>query len=376
MQLKTSTKISLKFTFFTTILLLIFSILIIALFFRTWYSKQQESLHINTEYESPILLNIIHDSSIEEMRKIFGKYGFRDGTQRGKRRQKQIIVPSLRPSLDKKALDMFPVYFQEESLDVFTEDNGYYKTDFLFSLSKGYIKIFYKDGNYFVYTKKGDVVKFLNVTGFIYAQAELIQLLFLWDIGFIAVVYLVSLYFVKSSLKNLKKLTIYAKNLDFDHLATPLKFKGHPNDEIKVIADAFDASLQRISIQILSLKDFIANASHELKTPLMMINTEIDIALKKKDYEERFLNIKQNVKRLSDLLDNLSLITRLESLSQLDTKQVNMFELVQSVLGDLEKKYPEKRIQVFVHPDLIISAQPVLLGIVIKNLLDNACKYA
>ena len=63
MQLKTSTKISLKFTLFATVILLIFSVIIVILFFGTWYSKQKERLHINIDYEPPMLLSIIRDSS-------------------------------------------------------------------------------------------------------------------------------------------------------------------------------------------------------------------------------------------------------------------------------------------------------------------------
>ncbi|MDR2541447.1 MAG: hypothetical protein LBD11_06960 [Candidatus Peribacteria bacterium] len=64
MQFKTSTKISLKFTFFTTIVLLIFSVLILSLFFQTRYSKQEDRLLMNGEYVPPFLLEFMHTSSI------------------------------------------------------------------------------------------------------------------------------------------------------------------------------------------------------------------------------------------------------------------------------------------------------------------------
>ena len=59
MQLKTSTKISLKFTFFATVVLLIFSAVISALFFGTRYSKQRERLYINVDYAPPFLLELV-----------------------------------------------------------------------------------------------------------------------------------------------------------------------------------------------------------------------------------------------------------------------------------------------------------------------------
>ncbi|MEI8008024.1 MAG: hypothetical protein WCI00_00835 [bacterium] len=44
--------------------------------------------------------------------------------------------------------------------------------------------------------------------------------------------------------------------------------------------------MEKIHKQTLSLKDFVTNASHELKTPLMSMSTEIDYASKTKAYEE------------------------------------------------------------------------------------------
>ncbi|MCR5411643.1 MAG: hypothetical protein K6E76_01255 [Patescibacteria group bacterium] len=88
------------------------------------------------------------------------------------------------------------------------------------------------------------------------------------------------------------------------------------------------------------MKDFIGNASHELKTPLMMINTEIDLALKKKDYPERLSTIKNTTKRIASLLDHLSLITRLESSYQFEEKELVLREVFSPLQKTLEMQYP------------------------------------
>ncbi|MDR0860340.1 MAG: HAMP domain-containing histidine kinase [Candidatus Peribacteria bacterium] len=366
MQFKTSTKISLKFTFFTTIVLLIFSFLIFALFFRARYSKQEDRLLMNGEYTPPYLLEFVHTSPLGIVREEM------QIEKRNFPHQPQDVLLLEDITGPEKTRDSI---FQEIAVNDFSFDKGYYTSQFLGYISKGHVSIFYKEGEYFVYRIERDKVKFLDITEFVYAQMELVQLLLFWDCLFIILVYLISLYFVKSSLKNLKKLTHYAQHLDLDHLSVPLRIRGHHHDEIKVISDAFNASLERIHTQIVALKDFIANASHELKTPLMMISTEIDIALKKKDYEERLVNIKEYVKRLSELLDTLSLITRLESATTFAKEEVFVLTSVEEVVKQIEKKYPKKQVKVEVKKDLVVQAHSGLLEIVLKNLIENACKY-
>jgi signal transduction histidine kinase len=75
-----------------------------------------------------------------------------------------------------------------------------------------------------------------------------------------------------------------------------IEISGHPDDEINRVSQKFNEVFEKIHKQTLSLKDFITNASHELKTPLMSMSTEIDYATKTKKYEEGLINLKQQVK--------------------------------------------------------------------------------
>ncbi|MEI7920214.1 MAG: hypothetical protein WCH65_09040 [bacterium] len=74
--------------------------------------------------------------------------------------------------------------------------------------------------------------------------------------------------------------------MHIDNLDQKLAIDGHPHDEINRVSQKFNEVLEKIHKQTLSLKDFVTNASHELKTPLMSMSTEIDYATKTKNYDE------------------------------------------------------------------------------------------
>ena len=74
--------------------------------------------------------------------------------------------------------------------------------------------------------------------------------------------------------------------MHIDNLNEKITISGHPQDEINRVSQKFNEVLEKIHTQTLSLKDFVSNASHELKTPLMSMSTEIDYANKTKNYEE------------------------------------------------------------------------------------------
>ena len=76
----------------------------------------------------------------------------------------------------------------------------------------------------------------------------------------------------------LHRMTATARKLSEENLHERIALDG-PDDELKELADTFDAMLARLESAFDSQKRFVANASHELRTPLSIIRTEVDVAL-------------------------------------------------------------------------------------------------
>jgi len=152
----------------------------------------------NRSYEKPFFLNVIENE------------------QKMKRREKP--DENLTPFPNRRNI------VQEIPLSEL-ENEEYYRLEALESFTRGKIKIFTKDDKYFLYETQNDIVKYVDITEFIYAQLELLQIVGYWSLVFLILVYLISLLFVKNSLKNLKKLTAFAENLNFNDLSSRIQIQ-------------------------------------------------------------------------------------------------------------------------------------------------------
>jgi signal transduction histidine kinase len=80
------------------------------------------------------------------------------------------------------------------------------------------------------------------------------------------------------ALSGLQRITAAARAVSQDNLDQRIALEG-PRDELKELADTFDAMLERLSSAFASQRRFVANASHELRTPLSVMRTELEVTL-------------------------------------------------------------------------------------------------
>lgn len=132
-------------------------------------------------------------------------------------------------------------------------------------------------------------------------------------------------------------------------------------------------------------KDFVANVSHELKTPITSIKgfveTLIEGELDNTDETKRFLNIiKDQADRMNSVIEDLILISKLENenvIINLIKEQRLLIDLLQSVKNQFQLQAKEKNTVFSIHcPDkLLVNCSPTLLEQALCNIVDNAIKY-
>ena len=133
-------------------------------------------------------------------------------------------------------------------------------------------------------------------------------------------------------------------------------------------------------------RDFVANVSHELKTPIASIKgwveTLLDGALKNPEEAERFLRIVvKQADRLNSIIEDLlslSKIEQSEEAANLHLEQARIRDVLEAVLNDCQAQAAERNIQVKLRCDPLLTAgiNPPLLEQAVINLVDNAIKYS
>lgn len=155
------------------------------------------------------------------------------------------------------------------------------------------------------------------------------------------------------------------------------------NDEIGELSVLFNKMTDSLARNELTHRSFVANISHELKTPMTTISGFIDGIVDgtiKDDKREYYLEIISNeVKRLSRLVETMLNISKLESDSNnLKTTKFDFANIVLNVALSMENKINDKNIEVLgfdTISNIEISADEDMIHSLVYNLIDNAVKY-
>lgn len=141
--------------------------------------------------------------------------------------------------------------------------------------------------------------------------------------------------------------------------------------------------LNKLEMSFNQIKEFNANASHQLKTPLSAIKIQIDVLLKKQrstqEYIEVLHSIDQEVGSMQELTNNLLLLTRMDDSSIKEGfKETEIDSLILEIIEVYLDIAHQKGIAFEIHTleSVTLKANKPLMHILLTNLLDNAIKYS
>ncbi|RAM60233.1 histidine kinase [Mesotoga sp. SC_3PWM13N19] len=188
-------------------------------------------------------------------------------------------------------------------------------------------------------------------------------------------------YMAKKSLEPVERITLLAEEISVEKLNKRLNLTL-PNDELGHLASTFDGMLERLEESVKKQRQFTSDAAHELRTPLTAIRSIVDVTLHRDRDSDEYVNalvqIQNEIERLSSIIDDLLVITRLEnSLQKGDYRVFPAGVLIEDVLDTIAVLAKEKNIHIMteIPSDLEIAGDRQKLSRAIFNLVDNAIKY-
>ena len=155
------------------------------------------------------------------------------------------------------------------------------------------------------------------------------------------------------------------------------------DDEIKDLVDSFNKMIKRLKGGVQLLEQLNSDVSHELKTPLTVIKSEIEITLNKMRDEKYYINtlkvIENEAEQIQSIVDNLLLLTKYTKENIKQTFQdVSIDSLLLIVIESFNKQLKERNIKLQINEfeSITISANMILMRTIFSNLIDNAIKYS
>ncbi len=153
--------------------------------------------------------------------------------------------------------------------------------------------------------------------------------------------------------------------------------------ETILISDAFNKMLGRLKTLDDSRQEFVANVSHELKTPLTSMKVLADSLLAQKDapvelYQEFMGDMSQEIEREDKIINDLLSLVRMDkAAAELNVRSENINEVVERILKRLRPIAARQNVEVIFESFRPVTAEvdEVKLSLAVSNLVENAIKY-
>lgn len=152
--------------------------------------------------------------------------------------------------------------------------------------------------------------------------------------------------------------------------------------EFKQLSESMQTMTDKLLTDFSSQKQFTENASHELQTPLAIMQTKIDLLLQSQKLgEEEMQYIKSlddSIKKLSRLNKSLLLLSKIENKQFAPDENVSLNKIIRQSVSLYEDYFEMKKISIqqFISADVTVNINTDLCEILINNLLQNAIRHS
>jgi len=184
------------------------------------------------------------------------------------------------------------------------------------------------------------------------------------------------------SIRPVEEVIATAEGITREHLDRRIPLPSN-RDELHRLSQTINALLDRLQEAFDREKQFTADASHELKTPLASVRGTLEVLIRRprerEHYEERIRFCLEELTRMTQLIEQLLLLARCDGVGgSASMERLDINAAIERVLGRLGHLAAERSITLDFRSEgtCMAEANPEMLSIILENILTNALKYA
>jgi len=189
------------------------------------------------------------------------------------------------------------------------------------------------------------------------------------------------LFLAGRALGPIDRLTREAQAIGADDLTRRLDPPPH-EDEVGRLARTFNGMLDRLEQAFRRQRQFTADAAHELRTPLAMLASQVDVVLewprRATDYQEALANMREDISRMNALLSEMLTLARADAGQELlNRERLDLATLVDDVVTAMTPLAETGGVGLthISGADIVVEGDQTRLTQLLINLMDNAIKY-
>jgi two-component system sensor histidine kinase ArlS len=217
------------------------------------------------------------------------------------------------------------------------------------------------------------------------ALEQLKRILLLSGLAGIIITMLIGYYFSIKLLRPLGQIITEMNEISFQNISQRIATSNR-KDELNQLVQTFNSLLERLETSFNNQKSFIANASHELSTPLTAISSQLEVALlqnrSEKEYKTVLASVQEDVVDLNNLVRKLLELAKAGAGKGISLEPVRIDEVMLRAVVEVNKLHQNYHVLLSFDeiPDeealCYIYGNEELLFIAFKNIIENACKYS
>lgn len=159
-----------------------------------------------------------------------------------------------------------------------------------------------------------------------------------------------------------------------------ISYEGKSKDELAQMADTFNTMIDQLEDNYQKQEQFVSNASHELKTPLTVIESYASLLKRRGKQEEELFQesveaIHSEAKRMRELTEQLLLLARKEEHWDVQFESIELSRLLQTTVASFEKAY-QRKVELRCTQEIHLTTDEQKLKQLLYIFMDNARKYS